>query len=72
MFTNIRATVTLVMAVVMIIVAAVTIVVAPFFTTVVMTALGAIRAGGPFSFLGVGVTICYLYQLTDGHGPLAV
>ena len=30
------------------------------------------RAGSPFSFFGIDVSICYLYQLTDGGGPLAV
>jgi hypothetical protein len=35
-------------------------------------ALVAIRVGSPFSFLGIDVAICYLYQLTDGRGPLAI
>jgi len=69
---HIRAAVVLTMAAVAVIVAVVAVVVVPFFAIVVMMALGAIEAGGPFRFLGVSVAVCYLYQLTDGHGPLAV
>ena len=54
------------------IVAAVVVVIVSFFVTVIMTALGAIGVGSPFSFLDVGIAVCYLYQLADGCRPLAV
>ena len=62
----------LVVVVVTIIVVAVVIVVASFLVTVVMMALGAIGASGPFGFLGVGIAVYYLYQLIDGHRPLVI
>jgi hypothetical protein len=64
--------VTLVMTAVAIVVAVVAIVIAPFFAAVIVTALGAIVATGPLNFLGVGVAVCYLYQLLDGCRPLVV
>jgi hypothetical protein len=62
----------IIMAAVMIVVATVAIVVAPLIMAVVVVALIAIRTSSPFSFLDVGVAVCYLYQFTDGHRPLAV
>ena len=70
--TIIRAMVMLIMAEVAVIMAMITIIIAPFFAMIVMTALGAIGMGGPFSFFGVSIAVCYLYQLTDGCRPLAV
>ena len=57
---------------VMIIMVAVTVVVAPIFMTVIVAALVVSRVGSPFSFFGVSVFVCYLYQFTDGSGPLVV
>ena len=37
-----------------------------------MTVLRAIKVGSPLSFLGVGIAICYLYQLADCWRPLVV
>ena len=54
----------MVIMMVMIIVAAIMITIASIF---VMS-----RVGSPFGFFGIGVSIHYLYQLTDGGRPLAV
>ena len=41
-------------------------------TTVIITTLVVSRAGSPFGFFSIGVSICSLYQFADGYGPLAV
>ena len=62
----------MVVAAVLVIMAAVAVVVAPVFTMVIVVALVVSRAGNPFSFFGVGISVCCLYQFADGCGPLAV
>ena len=42
------------------------------FTTVIVAALVVSGTGSPFSFFGVGISVCYLYQFADGCGPLVV
>ena len=54
-----------VVAAILIITTTVAIIIAPIFTTVIIVV-------GPFSFFGVGISVCYLYQFADGCGPLAV
>ena len=39
---------------------------------VVMSVFAMSRAGSPFGFFGVGISICCLYQLADGGGPITV
>jgi hypothetical protein len=62
----------IIMVAVAIVVATVAIIVAPLVATIIIAAVVAIRTGSPFGFLGVDVAVCYLYQFTNGHGPLAV
>jgi hypothetical protein len=62
----------IIMVAVTIVVATVAIIVAPLIVSIVIAAVVAIRTDNPFGFLGVDVVICYLYQFTDGHGPLVV
>jgi uncharacterized BrkB/YihY/UPF0761 family membrane protein len=63
---------TIIMAAVVIVVATVAIVVAPLIMAIVVAMLIVIRMSSPFSFLDVGVAVCYLYQFADGRRPLAV
>ena len=63
---------TIIVAAVTIIEPAVMIIVEPLLMVIVVVALVAIRIGNPFSFLGVDVLVCYMYQFADGRGPLAV
>ena len=39
---------------------------------VVMSVFAMSRAGSPFGFFDVDVSVCCLYQLIDSCGPLAV
>ena len=61
MLAIIRTMVMLVVTAVTIIGAAVMIIVTPLFAIVIIMVLRAIRAGGPLSFLGIGVAVRYLY-----------
>ena len=67
----ILAAVTVVVAVV-IVMTAVAVVIAPVFMSVIVAAMVVGRVGNPFSFFGVSVPVCYLYQFAYGCGPLAV
>ena len=61
-----------VIATVLIVTAVVVVIVAHVFTSVIIAVLVVGGAGSLFSFFGVGVPICYLYQFANGSGPLAV
>ena len=50
-----------VVAAVLVVTAAVVVIVAPVFTTVIVAALVVSRAGSPFGFFGVSISVCYLY-----------
>ena len=38
--------------------------------TVIVASLVMSRAGSPFGSFGIGISVCCLYQFTDGCGPL--
>ena len=50
-----------VIAAVLVIMAVVAVIVAPVFTSIIVAALLVGRAGSPFGFFGVGVSVCCLY-----------
>ena len=62
----------MVIAMVLIITVAVAVVIAPVFTALIIATLVVSRAGSPFGFFSIDVSICCLYQFTDGCGPLVV
>jgi hypothetical protein len=57
---------------VLIITMAVVVVVAPVFMMVIFAASVVSGAGSPSNFFDVGISVCYLYQFTDGCGRLTV
>ena len=57
---------------VLVVTVAVVVVIAHVFTMVIVAVLVVSGAGSPFSFFGVGISVCCLYQFIDGYGPLVV
>ena len=66
------AAVVVIIVVIVIVMTVVAVIVASVFTLVIIAALVVGGASNPFSFFGIGVPICCLYQFADGCGPLAV
>ena len=61
-----------VIATVLIVTAMVVVIVAHVFMMVIVAALVVSRVSSLFGFFDVSVSICCLYQFTDGCGPLTV
>ena len=66
----IRAVVTPGLMIILVAVSVITVVL--IVMAVIITALVVSGAGSPFGFFGVDISVCYLYQFTNGCGPLVV